>query len=56
VLARIEPSHKAQAEELANQVRQIIEKIQSIGPSETSGYLPLRYAMSADELFAETLS
>ncbi len=51
---RIEPEHKTQALELANQVQEIIRELMATTPSETVQNLPLHQNWKLSELLAET--
>ncbi len=53
---QIGPEHKVQAEEMANQVREIIGQILAVSPSETVQNLPLNEDCRFDGLFAEAQS
>ena len=51
---QIEPEHKTQALELANQVQEIIRELMASTPSETVQNLPLHQNWKLSELLAET--
>jgi len=50
---QIEPEHKAQVHKIANQVKEIIQEISAVGPSQTAQNLSLNQNCRFDELFVE---
>lgn len=53
ISSQIGPEHKAQAHEMANQVKEIIGDILAADPSETAQILPLNESSNFHELFVE---
>ena len=51
---QIGPEYKVQAQEMVNQIQEIVGEISAVTPSETAQNLPLHQDWKFDELYAET--